>query len=104
MSFINGILFCFPIVFLVLLFATGNILVAIYSTLTIASILVWVLGFFKYAAGYELGLVVSIAGVIVIGFSVDYVIHVAHMYTLAGACTLRCRKWVIQCWVALLPL
>ena len=83
----------------------------------------WVLGFFKYAAGYELGLVVSIAGVIVIGywanalclyvntpltasdrspalttppihrsrFSVDYVIHVAHMYTHASANKARGR-------------
>ena len=30
--------------------------------------------------GYDLGVAESVAGIIVIGFSVDYVVHLAHMY------------------------
>ena len=31
----------------------------------------WVLGFFKWAMGYEIGLILSIAGIIVIGYEMD---------------------------------
>jgi len=90
-GFQQGIAFCLPICVIVLLFATGNILVTLYATFTIASILAWVLGFFKFFMGYELGTIVSVAGSIVIGFSVDYCIHVAHMYTDSSANTARGR-------------
>lgn len=39
-----------------------------------------VLGFCKSAMDWDLGVGEAIAGVIVIGYSVDYVVHLAHMY------------------------
>ena len=41
-----------------------------------------VMGFCKWAMGWGLGIAESIAAVIVIGFSVDYVVHLGHMYRL----------------------
>lgn len=65
-----------------------------------------VMGFCKWAMGWGLGIAESIAAVIVIGFSVDYVVHLGHMYrprvtiitigtppglTEIFTCVLRCR-------------
>ena len=43
-----------------------------------------VLGLCKWAMGWGLGIGESIAAVIVIGFSVDYVVHLSHVYVDAG--------------------
>ena len=84
-GFVNGLLMglgiCFPIAFLVLWFATGNIILAVYATFAIGSVVCSVLGFCQAVMGWDLGVAESIAGIIVIGFSVDYVVHMAHMYT-----------------------
>ena len=61
-----------PVCFGVLLFATGNVLLASYAIIAIASVVVSVLGFSQKAMGWDLGVGEAIAGVIVIGFSVDY--------------------------------
>merc|ERR1712216_945157 len=50
-----GLAVCFPGVFFVLTLSTGNVVLAFYSTVTIA-------------------------GVITIGFSVDYCVHLANAY------------------------
>jgi predicted RND superfamily exporter protein len=44
--------------------------------------------------GYSLGIGESVAGVIVIGYSVDYVVHLAHMYEEAPkfGCTTRHQR------------
>jgi len=76
----NGFAICFPASFLVLLFATYNVLTAFYAIVTIAAIIASVLGFISAALGYALGIVETIAAVCVIGFSVDYTVHLAHMY------------------------
>lgn len=75
-----GFSICFPAVFLVLLFATKNLLLACYATLSIAAIVGCVLGFCNYGMGWDLGAAESISAVIVIGFSVDYVVHLGHIY------------------------
>jgi multidrug efflux pump subunit AcrB len=84
-GFVNGLLtglaICFPIAFVVLWFATGNIILAIYATAAIGSVVCSVLGFCQAIMGWSLGVAESVAGIIVIGFSVDYVVHMAHMYT-----------------------
>ncbi|OLP80353.1 Protein dispatched-like 1 [Symbiodinium microadriaticum] len=58
----------------------SGIVVAIYAVLTVGSIVLCVLGFCKSAMDWDLGIGEAIAGVIVIGYSVDYVVHLAHMY------------------------
>ena len=84
-GFVNGLLtglaICFPIAFCVLWFATGNIVLAVYATAAIGSVVCSVLGFCQAMMGWSLGVAESVAGIIVIGFSVDYVVHMAHMYT-----------------------
>jgi predicted RND superfamily exporter protein len=79
-SLINGMIICFPIALAVLLVATGNALLSLYATVSIAFIVMSVLGFAKSFKGWDLGIAESIAGIIVIGFSVDYVVHMGHMY------------------------
>lgn len=82
-----GFAICFPVAFLVLATATGNLLLAFYATITIIGIVGCVLGFCQSAMGWDLGIAESIAAVIVIGFSVDYVVHLGHMYEESSAIT-----------------
>merc|ERR1712187_727248 len=80
----TGLLICFPVAFFVLLFATGNIIVALLAIMTIVFIVMCVLGWCWAVEGWYLGVTESIAGVIVIGLAVDYVIHLGHMYLEVG--------------------
>ena len=79
-SMMEGMAICFPVAFVVLMVATNNIIISSFATLSIGFIVSSVLGFTKAVMGWDLGIAESIAGIIVIGFSVDYVVHLAHMY------------------------
>ena len=76
----NGLYICFPIAFAVLALATRNGPLAFIATVAIGCIVASVLGFVKAFNGWDLGIAETIAGIIVIGFSVDYVVHMGHMY------------------------
>jgi len=67
------------VAFIVLVFATSNLLVSVYAIVSIGFIVANVLGVVKWNGG-ALGIAEAVAGVIVIGFSVDYVIHLGHMF------------------------
>lgn len=71
---------CFPVAYVVLIMATGNIIVGTYAILSIAFIVAGVLGAARLYSNWSLGVAESIAGVIVIGFSVDYTVHLGHIY------------------------
>ena len=76
-----GLAVCFPMVFFVLTVSTGNIVLAFYSTMTIAGIVTSVIGIGAGGImGWDLGTTEAIAAVIVIGFSVDYCVHLANAY------------------------
>jgi len=62
--------------FFVLLLATGNIIQAFISLLCVAVIIVSVLAI-MYFQGWEIGISESISMVILIGFSVDYCVHLS---------------------------
>uniref|UniRef100_A0A7S3PQM2 SSD domain-containing protein n=1 Tax=Aplanochytrium stocchinoi TaxID=215587 RepID=A0A7S3PQM2_9STRA len=81
---IKGLAITFPIVFVVLLLATGNWILAAFSVIAIAFIVVTVMGFVFAALGWELGIAESIVSIMIVGLSVDYAIHLGHMYTVAG--------------------
>lgn len=83
-GFFSGLAISMPAAFLVLLFSTQNIVIAGYAVLTVAFIVCCVLGFCKSAMDWDLGIGEAIAGVIVIGYSVDFVVHLAHMYHEGG--------------------
>lgn len=76
----QGLAICFPAAFVVLLIATHNFYLAVAAITTVAGIVGCVLGFVKFFLDWGLGIAESIAAVIVIGFSVDFTVHLAHMY------------------------
>merc|ERR1712054_498041 len=76
----EGMAICFPVAFVVLMVATNNIIVSSFATISIGFIVSSVLGFTKSVMGWDLGIAETIAGIIVIGFSVVYVVHMGHMY------------------------
>mmetsp|Transcript_63460 Transcript_63460/g.112838 ORF Transcript_63460/g.112838 Transcript_63460/m.112838 type:complete len:997 (+) Transcript_63460:62-3052(+) len=79
-GFFTGCLIAMPVAFVVLLVATKNIVISLYSVVAVASIVVSVLGFCKSVMDWDLGTGEAVAGVIVIGYSVDYTLHLSHMY------------------------
>merc|ERR1712032_858071 len=80
----SGIGIAAPVCCVVLIISTWNVVVAAYAVVSVGSIVMCVLGFCKSAMGFDLGIGEAIAGIIVIGYSVDYVVHLAHMYCEAG--------------------
>ena len=76
---VQGILISITFAFIVLLISTMNILIALYSIFSITAIVVSVVCMMELA-GWQLGVAESIAVVILIGFSVDYVVHLANHY------------------------
>ena len=82
-SLFEGLAICFPLAFVVLLFSTENLLVAFYAIVGIALIVASVLGTIEYVYGWDLGVVESLMGNLVVGFSVDYTIHLGHMFVAA---------------------
>ena len=76
----SGLGVCAPVAFVVLLLATGNILVSLYAILTIFLVVISLLGTCNLI-GWELGISEAIAGTIVIGLAVDYTVHLGHVYT-----------------------
>ena len=65
--------------FLILLIATRNILIALYAIKSVLFIVLSVIAI-MVLRGWSLGVSESIAMVIIIGFSVDYVVHLAAHY------------------------
>lgn len=87
-----GFSVCFPVAFVVLIFATGgNFRIALFAIINIAGIVATVLGLCESVMGWDLGIAESIAAVIVIGFSVDYVCHLSHAYVHAQSPTRKER-------------
>merc|ERR1711959_858475 len=78
-SAITGMITGSVLAFVVVLLTTKQILVALASLVTIAGVLASVLGS-MVALGWELGTIESVCLTILAGFSVDYVVHLAHAY------------------------
>mmetsp|Transcript_19464 Transcript_19464/g.26917 ORF Transcript_19464/g.26917 Transcript_19464/m.26917 type:complete len:464 (-) Transcript_19464:102-1493(-) len=77
----SGMGITFALAFVVLIVATGNLVLALISIVTIAGIVLTVLGVgAKLIMGWSLDVTESISAVILIGLSVDYCVHLAHAY------------------------
>mmetsp|Transcript_22675 Transcript_22675/g.26668 ORF Transcript_22675/g.26668 Transcript_22675/m.26668 type:complete len:133 (+) Transcript_22675:448-846(+) len=76
---IQGMIVSVSLAFLIMLLATQNLFVTIYSIIAVMFIVAGVTAI-MVLAGWELGVIESVATVIVIGFSVDYVVHLATHY------------------------
>merc|ERR1719324_1607553 len=70
--------------FIVLLVATRNLVVAAFAILCVCSIVVSVVAF-MFCVGWKLGVLEALVLVMVIGLSVDYVVHMADSYLEAPA-------------------
>lgn len=66
--------------FFVVLHATGNIVITIYAIITVTFVISSVVAL-MVGLGWEMGVCESISVVILIGFSVDYIIHLATHYS-----------------------
>ncbi len=64
--------------FFIILIITRNIILSFISIFSISGIVICVLGVVKLE-GWYLGIIESVAATIVIGFSVDYVIHLVKL-------------------------
>ena len=80
-STITGVLICFALAFVVMNFSTGNVVVSLGAIFTISGIVTTVLGVgLVLIMDYPLGISESVATVILIGFSMDYCLHLAVSY------------------------
>ena len=78
----QGVTICFVMAYLVLVLSTMNFLTGAIATVTIAGVVVTVMGVgVRGVMGWDLGIGESIAAVILIGLSVDYCVHLANAYT-----------------------
>jgi len=67
------------IAFFALLFSTGNWIISLFAVFCILGIMMS-LGMFTVLVGYDIGLVESLVGPVVIGFTVDYTVHLCVGY------------------------
>jgi protein dispatched 1 len=78
-SAVQGIIIAACFAFLILLFATKNIVLATISILCVAIVIISVVAIMALQ-GWEFGVSESISVVIIIGLSVDYIVHLAADY------------------------
>ena len=76
---LEGIMLSLVLAFVILIFATTNVLIAFYATLTILCIVISTVGA-VVLLGWKLGVLESIGLVMVPGLSVDFVAHLAEGY------------------------
>jgi predicted RND superfamily exporter protein len=82
-SAIQGILISMTFSFIILVLSTLNIIIAFYAFISI-SFIVLSMTCMMQIMGWEFGIGASISVVILVGFSVDYVVHLANHYVEAA--------------------
>ena len=75
----QGVSISVVLAFTIMLISTQNVLIALYAIISVGFIVMTVVGF-MVMNDYQLGVSESIAMVIIIGFSVDYVVHLGAHY------------------------
>ena len=73
---IQGILVAIAFAFIILFIATYNIIITIISIICVAIVVLSLVAIMQYN-NQKLGLSESISMVVMIGFSVDYIVHLA---------------------------
>lgn len=76
---LQGIIISLSFALVILLIATKNIVQSILSIVAVIEVVMSVLAV-MYWNGMEMGISESIAIVVLIGFSVDYTVHLSHSY------------------------
>ena len=83
-SAVQGILIAMPLALIILMISTQNWIISVFAVLDIIGIMLCELSI-MYLMGWKFGVSESVAVVIIIGFSVDYVVHLANAYLESGA-------------------
>jgi len=79
----SGIFLALAFAYFVIVFATGNWILSTYAIIVILGLVIDVMGF-TVMLGYRLGVVEAIIYIMVVGMSVDYVVHLAEAYLHSG--------------------
>jgi len=75
----SGIFLSLSFAFFIMVLSTGNWLISLYATIVILGLVIDVMGF-TVMLGYRLSVVEAIIYIMVVGMSVDYVVHLAEAY------------------------
>jgi len=75
----QGISIAMPTAFLAILGFTWNLKISLFAIITIVEIILSVVNVIVWS-GWEFGIVETVTLVLIIGFSVDYVVHLGHSY------------------------
>eukprot|EP01029_Cantina_marsupialis_P020743 TRINITY_DN4883_c0_g6_i1.p1 TRINITY_DN4883_c0_g6~~TRINITY_DN4883_c0_g6_i1.p1 ORF type:complete len:817 (-),score=224.69 TRINITY_DN4883_c0_g6_i1:591-2762(-) len=89
-NLIQGIVIAMVVATIVLMISTQNWIVSIITMVNIVGILFCVIGSMKIR-GWDLGVTESISGVVVVGFSFDYAVHLANSFVESNASTAKER-------------
>merc|ERR1711871_631867 len=79
------------VAFFVLSFSTFNPFISLLAILNIAGVLICILGMMNLL-GWELGVIESISITVLVGLSVDYVVHLANSYIEANVDDIKKRR------------
>ncbi|CAK9029489.1 Protein dispatched homolog 1 (Protein chameleon) [Durusdinium trenchii] len=79
----QGLTISIPVAYGVLLFATKNVILSFYGVLGISLVVAAVLGT-VFQLGWTLGIGEAVAGVLVVGLAVDFIIHLCGVYIVAA--------------------
>jgi len=79
----SGIFLALLFAFCVMVFATGNWIISVYASIVILGLVIDVMGF-TVMQGYKLSVVEAVIYIMVVGMSVDYVVHLAEAYLHSG--------------------
>jgi len=79
----SGISLSLSFAFFIMVLSTGNWLISVYASIVILGLVIDVMGF-TVMMGYRLSVVEAIIYIMVVGMSVDYVVHLAEAYLHSG--------------------
>lgn len=79
-SALSGMGVAIAFAFVILLIATGNVVLSVLAIVCVALVIMSIVAVMVFK-GWEMGVSESLAIVIMIGLSVDYVVHLAADYT-----------------------
>eukprot|EP01083_Nonionella_stella_P317659 1157751_1 len=90
-SAIQGVLIGMPLAFVILLISTRNWIISVFAVFDIIGIMLCELGLMA-VLDWEFGISEAISTVMIIGFSVDYVVHLANAYLEAHDANTRAER------------
>jgi predicted RND superfamily exporter protein len=79
-SALSGMGVAVAFAFVILLIATGNVILSVLAIVCVALVIMSIIAVMVFK-GWEMGISESLAIVMMIGLSVDYVVHLAADYT-----------------------